>query len=184
MSDLSPKRIREATVPTAFRGFDRAATRDLLDRIAEGYERLLAERDSLRDELAAAGTRTGPMSEDEEVAAMTETLLLAKRTATDVVTEAQKRAEAIAESAAEERRRILDSADSDVAERTLAARLDLETLIRERDSLRESISRSRAMFAEMLASVLETFDAMEDSEVGTNLDEALQTRLANDNASD
>ena len=134
-----PERIRDAELPRSFRGYDEAATRALLGRIAAAVESLLAERDELRARLDRAG---GASTEDGSES-VGNALVAATRAAEEIVAEAEG-----------ERERLLEQATAEAREAVAAFRAEVDTLRRESEQLEQEIGAQRARFAELVRAAL------------------------------
>jgi cell division septum initiation protein DivIVA len=98
---LTPRRIQATGLPGAVRGYDRAATDRLLQKVADDYEALWLERKELRERVERLEAEIAQLNERERHVA--EALLAAERTANAVRTDAQRDAEALVADARAER---------------------------------------------------------------------------------
>jgi cell division septum initiation protein DivIVA len=176
MADLNPQGIRDVKLPVGLRGFDQAATREHLERAAAAHETLLNEVQQLRAALASAPPAS---SDEEQVAAMTDTLLAAKRTADELVRDAEKKAAALMAATELERSEILGRATAETTDRLAGVDDEIKRLLRERDEVRTTIAEERAAFTETLQRALRELDRSPTGE-DTTLAATLRSRLTPD----
>lgn len=119
---ITPEAIREASLPKSMRGFDEAATRKFLTDVAETVQRLMVDRDELRQALEERKQQA--RVDPEDPAAIGNVLLAAQRAGEELVAHAHATAEQITRGAEEASARML--------EETRVMRADAEREIDER----------------------------------------------------
>jgi cell division septum initiation protein DivIVA len=180
MSELNPETIRDAKLPVGRRGFDQAATREHLDRVAAAHATLLTEVTQLRSAVETLEARqSSAPSDEEQVAKMTDMLLAAKRTSDQLLRDAEEKATALLVATEAERSQILGKAAAESADRVAGLDAEVHELIRERDHVRATIAKERAAFTETLERALRELEGPPSGE-DSDLSSALRSRLAGD----
>lgn len=114
--EISPRELRDIEIREAFRGYNRDEVNELLDRAAATIDALTGRVRELGDRLAEAPGDTGERSRDLEEM-LERTLLLAKRTADEEVTEAQAKARQLVDDAETKARKLVLDAEVDARRR-------------------------------------------------------------------
>src|SRR4051812_31307635 len=103
---ISPRAIREASLPKGLRGFDETATRKFLNEVAQTVQALTDQRDRLQQSLDTRNEQPPVASEDP--AAIGNVLLAAQHAGEQLVAHARATADQITAAAAEATERLLE----------------------------------------------------------------------------
>lgn len=158
--EITPRELRDTEIALEFRGYDRDAVNDLLERTASALESLQDRVRQLTEQVDAVQAEAGRTRETEDI--LHRTLLLAQRAADEAVGEAQAKARQMVEEAEIASRKTLAEAEADARRRGEAERRRLEAEVVElaarRDSLLgdvEGLTRFEAEYRERMARALE-----------------------------
>ncbi len=163
---LTPPQIRDAELPRALRGFDVHATRGLLADAAAALSAVTRERDDLHKQVEELSVRASQNPTDAE--RLGAVLLTAKRAADELIVKAEEdaariRADAELAQADAERKRneLFVQARAQADELVKDAAAKVESLGREAEEQRRSISAHREEFIAFLRSALEQLESVE-----------------------
>jgi cell division septum initiation protein DivIVA len=112
-SVMTPAEIRSASPPKSLRGFDEAATQQLLDDVANTVQSLTVERDQLRRKVEEAESA---VTDADDPTTIGNALLAAQRAGEQLVEHARETADRILAESQEEAERLRDEARQSVAE--------------------------------------------------------------------
>jgi cell division initiation protein len=161
--DLKPAQIRRFKPPVREQGYDCGVVDDFVLLVADHYERVLAELNSVQRESAQAEQSLGDLEQREQL--IGETLLIAQQTAQEVRASAEQDAEAI-------RAQTQAAADEVKAVATAEAAARLEETESRMAQLEADAAKSRATHAEEMRRLRSLADAAR-SEIVDFLHEAL-----------
>lgn len=177
---ITPKQIREIELPTSVRGFDKAATRELLESAARALNDVIAERDDLRRRLDEKVSET-PAFQDlpqaaaqpspDELSAIGAALLTAQQTAERVVGEAREEAARVKSEAEKQRAEILRVAQADAANQVSGVRQRLDAMTAQEAQLKEMLANRRLELGEFIHRAV---DRLVQSREGTSGRETLE----------
>jgi len=157
---ITAKQIREIELPTAVRGYDKKATKELLESAAKALSEAIAERDELRRKLDE-NLKDAPVAAPVAVAAQSEAappvaatsqhdlesigaaLLTAQRAGDRLLEEARQQAVQIKSEAEYERHAMLKEAQADVEGQLSGVKQRLEAMTEQEANLRSMISDRR-----------------------------------------
>lgn len=142
MSPLTPRRIQTSHLPRALRGYDRAATDQLIREVSEGYEEIWLERKGLRQQLEQLASEIEELRQREGLVG--EAVLAGERAAEEIRATAQREADAILDEAKATAERILRLAEEE--------RKQVESTV---SRARAAIDRIRSDFSALLADALD-----------------------------
>ena len=108
---LTPMDIHDHQFKKAFRGYNENEVDDFLDKVVADFERLLNENERLKNQLYTLENDIEKYRGLEKT--MNDTLIVAQRTADEVITAAKRNAEGIKEQVARECQQIRDSKADD-----------------------------------------------------------------------
>ena len=148
MSPLTPRRIQTAHLPRALRGYDRAATEQLIREVSEGYEEIWLERKGLRQQIEQLASEIEELRQREGLVG--EAVLAGERAAEETRAAAQREAEAMLEEAKASAERMLRLAEQE--------RERVESTV---SRARAAIDRIRSDFSALLADALDRLGAEE-----------------------
>jgi cell division septum initiation protein DivIVA len=112
-SVMTPAEIRSASPPKSLRGFDEAATQQLLDDVANTVQSLTVERDQLRRKVEEAKSAA---TDADDPTTIGNALLAAQRAGEQLVEHARETADRILAESQEEGERLREEARQSVAE--------------------------------------------------------------------
>jgi cell division septum initiation protein DivIVA len=143
-----PQEIREAQLPRSLRGYDEAATRQLLGEIADGVQALMTARDTLLEQVRRL--ENGLREDNESPEVIGNALLAAKRAGEALIVEASKGAEQITARAKaegellfEEARRAAADIERNVVEQRAELVGEQQRLRQEADDWRKKVDAER-----------------------------------------
>lgn len=142
MSPLTPRRIQTSHLPRALRGYDRAATDQLIREVSEGYEEIWLERKGLRQQIEQLSSEIEELRQREGLVG--EAVLAGERAAEEIRATAQREADAILDEAKATAERILRLAEEE--------RKQVESTV---SRARAAIDRIRSDFSALLADALD-----------------------------
>ena len=137
---LTPTDIHNKDFKRAFRGYSLNEVDDFLDQVVNDYERLYRENGKLRDDLARAEKEIERMNQLEKN--LQDTLLIARRTADEVMQTSNQRAADVRAAAETEQRQIVERANADAAKIRADAEIDAK------NQLADAAAKVRSIVAE------------------------------------
>ena len=176
---LTPLDIHNHEFKKSFRGYDEAEVDEFLDRIVSDYEKIIRENEKLKERTNLNEKEISHYKSLEQN--LQDTLLVAQKTAEEVITSARKTAKDIRENATNEAQSVhentmreaqnirmqaqLDAKKSidDAAHKLHGVALEYERLVREKNSfllkIRTALESELAVVAQLLASIPSPADA-------------------------
>lgn len=174
---LTPMDIHAKEFGRSFRGFDEAEVNDFLNEVMQAYAEVIDERDGLRAELSHARETIEDFRRMEQ--SMRESIAAAQKTAEDVTTTAKRNADLMIETAAREAQNIHREAQlkakaqmDDAADKLRDIVTEYERLVREKHKF---LRRMKGNVQEELALINDAIADMPDMTAEKNVkDEAEQ----------
>jgi cell division septum initiation protein DivIVA len=183
---ITPKQIREIELPTSVRGFDKAATRELLESAARALNDVIAERDDLRRRLDEKLSEA-PAFHDlphapaqptpEELSAIGAALLTAQQTAERVIGEAREEAARLQTEAEQKRSEILRAAQADAANQVSGVKQRLEAMTAQEAQLREMLASRRLELGEFIHRAVDRLAQSREGSGSETLEGVLHERV-------
>jgi cell-division initiation protein len=161
---LTPMDIHAKEFGRSFRGFDEAQVNDFLNEVMQDYAAALDENERLRAELSRERERIEDFRRMEQ--SMRESIALAQKTAEDVTTQAKRNADLMIETAAREAQNIHREAQlkakaqmDDAADKLRDIVTEYERLVREKHQF---LRRMKGNVQEELALINDAIAQMPD----------------------
>lgn len=155
---VMPLDLRQTKFKTALRGFDKAEVTSLMQEAADGYEQALRENERLRQDLAKLEVSVTQYRDGED--SLKSTLL-----------SAQKIADSMRESAAEDAARIIREAEGRAELLMQRAQSRLEDVQREIDGLRSRRREAEVSVESIISTLHNTLDFIREQEQRERLPE-------------
>ena len=179
---LTPMDIHAKEFGKSFRGFDENEVNEFLNEVMKAYATVLDERDQLRAELAREQETVDEFRRIEQ--SMRETLIVAQKTAEDVMESAKKNADHTLELAAKEAQNMRREATlqakaqlDDAADRVRVIVAEYERLVREKHQfLRRMKSNVQAELALINDAIAEMPDMAAEKKANHEADEGKQDK--------
>jgi DivIVA domain-containing protein len=139
--EITPQELRDVEITEAFRGYNREAVNDLLERAASAVESANERVRELSERLKATQLEADRSRETEEI--LHRTLLLAQRAADESVAEAQQKSRDMLEDAELKSHKLVSDAETEAQRRGDAERIRIE------DEIIDLASRRDALLADV-----------------------------------
>jgi cell division initiation protein len=184
---VTPDQIRKIELPTAVRGYEKRATRELLESAANALAAAIADRDELKrrldarpaEELGVVPAASAPVAAaPEQLNEIGAALLTAHQAGERLVAEARAEAENLREQAQRERQSMLREAQADAANQVAGVKQRLDAMSAQEAQLRALIADRRIELAEYVHRAVDRLASTRPagSHVDT-LENVLQERL-------
>ena len=157
---LTPSDIHNQEFKRGFRGYDEEEVDDFLDRIVNDYETLYRENTQLKDEVDLNKKKIEQYKEMEKN--LQDTLLVAQKTAEEVVQNAKQRAEEMREAASKECENLKLQAQMEISEKQNAVRDDVR---REEEKYDAVLQRQRQFLIKIKALLRTELELLEEDGV-------------------
>lgn len=158
--------IHNKSFKRSFRGYNEDEIDEFLDQVVNDYEKLYRENDNLKEEVARHQKNVEQYKKLEQN--LHDTLLVAQRTAEEVVSTARKNAEELRENTAKECQNLRHQAEMDAKHRVDEAADKVRTIVAEYDRLvREKdqfLKKLRVAMESELAVLNHTLDSFPNAE--------------------
>lgn len=143
---MTPMDIRNKEFKKGFRGYNEEEVDLFIDKVVSDYEKLYKENIELKDKLNLINERLDSYSEIEKT--LQSTLVVAQKTAEDIISNARKEAEMIIKESEENRKKIIADANQSV--------IDIN---REYEELRKQLQIFKTRYKTFLESELNNLDS-------------------------
>jgi len=143
---MTPMDIRNKEFKKGFRGYSEEEVDLFIDKVVSDYEKLYKENIELKDKLNSINERLDSYSEIEKT--LQSTLVVAQKTAEDIISNARKEAEMIIKESEENRKKIIADANQSV--------IDIN---REYEELRKQLQIFKTRYKTFLESELNNLDS-------------------------
>jgi len=147
---LTPMDIHDHQFKKSFRGYSENEVDDFLDKVVADFERLINEKERLKNQLYSTETELEKYRGLEKT--MNDTLIVAQRTADEVIAAAKKNADMLKEQAARECQQVRDQAQLEGKKIIDAAAVKRDALLAEYSGL----IRERNTFLLKMRTILES----------------------------
>ena len=159
---LTPMEIHNHQFKKGFRGYSENEVDDFLDRIVADFEKLLRDNERLKNQINSNEKEIEQYRKLEK--SLNETLMVAQRTADEVISSARKNAEMLKENTALECQNIRDQAQHEANQQLADAKIKRDTILTEYSRLvREKnafLLKLRTSLESELAITQQTLDAL------------------------
>lgn len=159
---LTPMEIHNHQFKKGFRGYNENEVDDFLDRIVADFEKLLRDNERLKNQINSNEKEIEQYRKLEK--SLNETLMVAQRTADEVISSARKNAEMLKENTALECQNIRDQAQHEANQQLADAKIKRDAILTEYSRLvREKNSfllKLRTSLESELAITQQTLDAI------------------------
>ncbi len=152
----TPLEVKQIDLPVSARGYNRAATDQLLKEVATDYEAVWWERKDLRDEIERLESERAGLAEQERL--VSGALMAARGLAERLRREARRRAKALVRRAEEDASELVAAAERErdrLAEEALAAEWERDRLLEEVRRLQSLAAETRTDLSGYLTAALE-----------------------------
>ena len=164
---LTPMEIHNHQFKKGFRGYNENEVDDFLDRIVADFEKLLRDNERLKNQINSNEKEIEQYRKLEK--SLNETLMVAQRTADEVISSARKNADMLKENTALECQNIRDQAQHEANQQLADAKIKRDAilteyarLVREKNSF---LLKLRTSLESELAITQQTLDALPHVEV-------------------
>lgn len=163
---LTPMDIHDHQFKKSFRGYNENEVDDFLDRIVSDYEKILRENDRLKNSLSAVEREMDQYRKLEK--SINDTLLMAQRTADEVISAAKRNGDEMKENTARECQTIREQARFEAKQQIDSAIAKRDAILSEYDkTIREKKSflfKMRTTIEAELAIINQTLDSVPGAE--------------------
>lgn len=160
---LTPLDIHDKEFKRGFRGYDEDEIDDFLDRVVNDYEKLFRENDDLKEKLSRANKDNEEYRKMEH--SLRDTLLLAQKTADQIVETAQKKSDTLIETTTKECENMRREAELYVKQQTE----DVVAKAREKALAYDQSIRERVAFLRKMKTMMESELATVDGSLSSAL---------------
>ena len=159
---LTPMEIHNHQFKKSFRGYNENEVDDFLDRVVADFEKLVGDRDRLKNQVESLGKEIEQYRKLEKT--LNDTLMVAQRTADEVISSAKKNAENLEENTARECQSIRDQAQFEAKQLVDGATIKRDEILTEYNRLvrekHEFLLKLRTMLESELAITNQTLNTV------------------------